>query len=209
MTGEHVHHGIVNGHRGPRGAVSFPCLAPDRFHDRPTGAAFARLSAHDAGNDLAVLDLLVVIEVAFADEKAVQIAERTVLLEETAMYEEDLVNSTEIMLGDRRRVRPSTTAPRTAAGSGGRAARAAAGALRIGNTVGAAFGSRRMLGPAESGMMFSVALVFLLLAAIAVAVPLAITVPIVALALWIAVTLLVRAWRTRRSGVEDDPGTED
>jgi cardiolipin synthase len=125
------------------------------------------------------------------------------------MYEEDLVNSTEIMLGDRRRVRPSTTAPRTAAGSGGRAARAAAGALRIGNTVGAAFGSRRMLGPAESGMMFSVALVFLLLAAIAVAVPLAITVPIVALALWIAVTLLVRAWRTRHSGVEDDPGTED
>jgi cardiolipin synthase len=125
------------------------------------------------------------------------------------MYEEDLVNSTEIMLGDRRRVRPSTTAPRTAAGSGGRAARAAAGALRIGNTVGAAFGSRRMLGPAESGMMFSVALGFLLLAAVAVAAPLAITLPIVALALWIAVTLLVRAWRTRHSGVEDDPGTED
>lgn len=122
------------------------------------------------------------------------------------MYEEDLVNSTEIMLSDRRRVRPSITTPRPAAGSGGRAARAAAGALRIGNTVGAAFGSRRMLGPAESGMMFSVALGFLLLAAVAVAAPLAITVPFTVLALWIAVTLLVRAWRTRRSGVEDDSG---
>lgn len=124
------------------------------------------------------------------------------------MYEEDLVNSTEIMLSDRRRVRPSTTTPRHAAASGGRAARAAAGALRIGNTVGAAFGSRRMLGPAESGMMFSVALGFLLLGVIAVAVPLAITVPLAVLALWIAVTLLVRAWRTRHSGAEDDPGAD-
>ncbi len=48
--------------------------------------------------------------------------------------------------------------------------------------------------------MFSIALGFLLLAAIAVMLPLAITVPLAVLALWIAVTLLVRAWNTRKSG---------
>jgi hypothetical protein len=86
----------------------------------------------------------------------------------------------------------------------GRAARAAAGALRIGNTVGAAFSNRRMLGPAESGMMFSVALGFLALAAVALLLPRALTVPLALLALWIAVTLLVRAWRMRKGGTEED-----
>jgi cardiolipin synthase len=116
------------------------------------------------------------------------------------MYEEDLTQATEIVLGDKRRVRPSSLLQRPAAGSGGRASRAAVGALRIGNTVGAAFSSRRRLGPAEAGLMFSIALVFLLLTAIALLVPLAITVPLALLALWIAVTLLVRAWRTHKQG---------
>ena len=120
------------------------------------------------------------------------------------MYEEDLANATEIVLSERRRVRLSASKPRHVAGSGGAAARAAASALRIGNTVGAALGSRRMLGPAESGMMLSVALLFLALAATALIAPLAITVPLAVLALWIAVTLLVRAWRTRRGGAEDE-----
>ena len=122
------------------------------------------------------------------------------------MYEEDLANATEIMLSGRRRIRPSVSKPHLAAGSGGRAARAAAGALRIGNTVGAAFGNRRILGPAESGMMFSVALGFLLFAVIALLAPLAVTVPLALLALWIALTLLVRAWRMRKGGAEDEQG---
>jgi cardiolipin synthase A/B len=123
------------------------------------------------------------------------------------MYEDDLGNATEIILGPRHRVSrtgPLATRPRRAAGSGGRASRAAAGALRIGNTVGAAFSNRRILGPAESGMLFSVALGFLGFAAIALLVPLAVTIPLAALALWIGVTLLVRAWRMRKGGVEED-----
>ncbi len=119
------------------------------------------------------------------------------------MYEEDLVSATEIVLSHKRRVRPAVVLRRPVAGSSGRASRAAAGALRIGNTVGAVFTSRRTLGPAESGLMFSIALGFLLLAAIAVVVPLVITVPLAALALWIAVTLLVRAWRARRRGTRN------
>jgi cardiolipin synthase len=123
------------------------------------------------------------------------------------MYEEDLQNATEIVLNARRRVRRSTPKSRRAPGSGGRAARAAAGALRIGNTVGAAIGNRRMLGPAESGLMFNVAVGFLLFSAVALLFPLAVTMPLALLAVWIAATLLVRAWRIRRGSVENDPGS--
>ena len=121
------------------------------------------------------------------------------------MYEEDLGYATEIVLGPRHRV--SNSSPRArlgTAGSGGRASRAAAGALRIGNTVGAAFSNRRMLGPAESGTMLSAALGFLGLAAIALLLPLALTVPLALLAFWIGLTLLVRAWRVRKGGSEED-----
>ena len=122
------------------------------------------------------------------------------------MYEDDLGNATEIILGPKHRVSHSTPRARLrrAAGSGGRASRAAAGALRIGNTVGAAFSNRRMLGPAESGMMFSVATGFLGFAVIALLMPLAVTVPLALLALWIGLTLLVRAWRVRKGGLEED-----
>jgi cardiolipin synthase len=122
------------------------------------------------------------------------------------MYEDDLGNATEIILGPKHRVSHSTPRARLrrAAGSGGRASRAAAGALRIGNTVGAAFSNRRMLGPAESGMMFSVAMGFLGFAVIALLMPLAVTVPLALLALWIGLTLLVRAWRVRKGGLEED-----
>lgn len=122
------------------------------------------------------------------------------------MYEEDLGNATEIVLGAKHRVNRSkpTKRPHRASGSGGRAARAAAGALRIGNTVGAAFSNRRILGPAESGMTFSVALGFLAFAIAALLVPLAVTVPLALLALWVGATLLVRAWRIRKGGAEED-----
>jgi cardiolipin synthase len=122
------------------------------------------------------------------------------------MYEQDLGNATEIVLGAKHRVSRSKPTPRRhrATGSGGRAARAAAGALRIGNTVGAAFSNRRILGPAESGMMFSVALVFLVFSVAALLVPLAVTVPLALVALWVGATLLVRAWRMRKGGAEED-----
>jgi cardiolipin synthase len=131
------------------------------------------------------------LDVAIEDEKFARCMQD--------MYEEDLANATEIVLGDKRRVRRSAM-PRPALGSSGRASRAAAGALRIGNTVGAAFSGRRTLNSAEPGLMLSIALGFLLFTVIALVAPLAITVPLAVLALWIAVTLLVRAWRTRKRG---------
>ncbi len=120
------------------------------------------------------------------------------------MYEEDLGNATEIVLGARHRVQRRGPAGGRR-GSGGRAARAAAGALRIGNTVGAAFSNRRTLGPAESGMMLSVALGFIGFAVLALLFPQVMIAPLALLALWIGLTLLVRAWRLRRGGTDSEP----
>jgi cardiolipin synthase len=117
------------------------------------------------------------------------------------MYEEDLANATEIVLDSRRRVcSTGEHAHRRRAPAGGSAARAAAGALRIGNTVGAAIADRRVLGPAEAGIMTGVAIAFLLLAAIGVLWPLAIALPLALLAFWSAVSLLVRARELRAAG---------
>ena len=63
---------------------------------------------------------------------------------------------------------------------GGSASRAAAGALRIGNTVGAAFTNRRMLGPAEAGLMTGAGLALLGFAAVIIAWPLIIALPLAA-----------------------------
>ena len=76
------------------------------------------------------------------------------------MYLQDLAHSVEIVLREKRKVRPAAERPRigpsqkTASGSAGRAA---AGVLRIGNAVGAAITDHRVLGPAEAKIMFTVA----------------------------------------------------
>lgn len=111
-----------------------------------------------------------------------------------AMYEEDIANATEIVLDARRRVCPvnARTSLRRR-GAGGSASRAAAGALRIGNAVGAAITDRRVLGPAEAGIMSGSALVLLAVALVGLLWPLAVVLPLVVLCVWAAVALLVRA----------------
>jgi cardiolipin synthase len=117
------------------------------------------------------------------------------------MYEEDLTNATEIVLDARRRV-CSTGAPvrRRRARAGGSTARAAAGALRLGNTVGAAIADRRVLGPAEAGIMTGAGLALLGFALIGILWPLAIVLPLALAAGWAAVSLLVRARELRAAG---------
>ena len=69
------------------------------------------------------------------------------------MYLRDLAQATEIVLSRRRKVvrieQPSLPRSRRAGGSAGRAA---AGAMRIGNTIGAAFTARRTLGHEEASL---------------------------------------------------------
>ena len=81
-------------------------------------------------------------------------------------YLADLENSTEIVLAAHNRVRPVRSDRQTYTGrTGGSASRAAASALRIGNTVSAALTNRRVLGASESGVMAKFGAVLLALAA--------------------------------------------
>ena len=116
------------------------------------------------------------------------------------MYMEDLANATEIVLDARQRVHSIGLRPRGRRRAGGSVSRAAAGALRIGNSVGAAIADRRVLGPAESGLMAGVGLGLLGLGLLAVLWPLVLVLPIVVVAVWAGVSLLVRAYALRSTG---------
>lgn len=119
------------------------------------------------------------------------------------MYLDDLARATEITLGARRRVRPAGERPRRSGARApeyGSAGRAAAGVLSIGNTVGAAITSRRLLGPAESTVMVNAGLVLLGLAVVGVLWPPVVAFPLAALGVWIAASLLLHAYRLRVRG---------
>ena len=117
------------------------------------------------------------------------------------MFLGDLENATEIVLATNRRVLPADPrAPRR--GSPGRLA---AGAVGLGSAMSAAVTNHRVLGPAEARVMAGGGGLLLTLAALAIAFPRAVTVPLAVLCLWIGAALLVRAWRLRagrgRAGV--------
>lgn len=110
------------------------------------------------------------------------------------MFLDDLEGATEIVLDDRHRPRPpdGQRIPRRRQGRGGRAGRAAAGAMRIGNVVTAAVGDRRVLGPVEAKIMALSGLLLLGLAILFWMYPSAIAYPLVALLLWLSLSLIVR-----------------
>lgn len=117
------------------------------------------------------------------------------------MYLEDLSNSTEIVLGSKHRVQPAEKRERKISQMGstrGSASRAATGVLAIGSTVGAAFTSQQMLGPAETPALVLVAALLLGIAAIAVHWPRAISIPVAVVGVWTALTLLLRIVRLYR-----------
>ena len=131
-------------------------------------------------------------------ELDVAIEDEAFAREMQAMYEDDLTNATELVLAPHNRVRASVRR-RRGARRGGSASRAAAGALRLGNTVGAALVNRRVLGPTEAGTMAWVGLALVALVAAVLWWPLLAAVPLAAAACWIALSLLVKAWRLRKA----------
>ena len=136
------------------------------------------------------------IDVAVEDEGfARQLAEQ---------YERDLGNATEIVLAPRRwrrhaeQVRSAAAhLPRTRP-MGGSSGRAAAGALRIANTVGAALTDRRVLGDTATGPFLFGTLAMSVLAVVAIVWPAVIGLPLGVLAAWFALNFGVRAWKLRR-----------
>jgi len=138
-------------------------------------------------------------------------------MEET--YLADLGGATEILLVGRNRVRPAGAAAglarrrrdtpavgvdrRRARGSAGQLA---AGALRVGNTFGAALANRRVLGATEARTMAIAGGLLVMLAVVAAFWPRALAWPLAVLAAWSAVALLLRAWRLHRGAQPDGPG---
>jgi cardiolipin synthase len=117
------------------------------------------------------------------------------------MYLQDLENATEVVLDDRHKVRapgePRHLQPGLTSG-GGSVGRAAAGAIRIGNTIGAAFTNRRVFEPVEARIMIFAGTLLLAMAIFSALFPRLLTYPLVALFLWIALALFYRGYKLRR-----------
>ena len=121
-----------------------------------------------------------------------------------AMYLDDLAHATEIVLTPRRRVRRAAgSKPRRrrqtkiARGSAGRAT---AGAIAVGSAVGAAITDHRVLGPAEARVLAGAGVLLSGVTVIAAMWPRVLTVPLSVLAGWVALSLLVRAYKLRVQG---------
>jgi cardiolipin synthase len=112
------------------------------------------------------------------------------------MYLDDLTNSTEVILGEKRRIL-APGAPRhplTKRGAGS-ASRAAVGVVRIGKAVGAGVMNRRVLDPVEARLMVVAGLLLLTFAVLVALLPALLAYPSAAVAAWFAFALLVRAWK--------------
>jgi len=116
-----------------------------------------------------------------------------------AMYEDDLRHATEIVLGERRRVRAASTAGARARPLHRGSRRAAAGAIGVGSTIGAAITNRRFLGPAESRVLATSGVILVVVAAAIVWWPKVAAVPMAVAAIWIALSLILKAWKLHRA----------
>ncbi|HEY6455957.1 MAG TPA: phospholipase D-like domain-containing protein [Steroidobacteraceae bacterium] len=122
------------------------------------------------------------------------------------MFESDLAQSTEIVLRrERRRLRrrqrreeAAARDPDGAEGRSGGASRAAAGALRIGRTVGAALTEQRVLVTTEARIVAVVALIALVLALGVAIWPWLAAAPVALLLAWVSLVLFTRAAALRR-----------
>ena len=117
-----------------------------------------------------------------------------------AMFEEDLRSSTEIVR-DARKVRTVGAPQRARAGRrwqrgpGGTRRAAAAGAMRLGRTLGAVIIQRREAGTTEASNVFWGSIAVLALGLLSLWVPRVIGTPVGVLAIWLAGAGLYRAWR--------------
>jgi cardiolipin synthase len=130
------------------------------------------------------------------------------LMEET--YLNDLENATEVVLDARQKIRapgaPRRPRPVLMSG-GGSAGRAAAGAIRISNAVGAAFTNRRVLEPVEARIMLTAGVSLLTLAVLFAFFPRLIAYPLVVIFIWIAIALLYRGYKLHRRKALPETGT--
>ena len=119
-------------------------------------------------------------------------------------YETDLENATEIVLSNRRIARassaPRSRRPKRGAGS---TSRAAAGTLRLVNTVGAALGNKRVLGRSEAGVLLAAAVILIAFAFVAVIWPRVLAWPLALIILLFGFNLLAAYLRARNRKGQD------
>ena len=122
-------------------------------------------------------------------------------------YEADLTRSTEIVLTRRNRVRRAPTAETAAEWAARRAARravsgsagrAAAGAFSVGSALGAALTDRRILGPAEAGLLFLMAAVAIAIGVLAALWPRVLAWPVAFVAMWSGIAWAAKGVSLRR-----------
>lgn len=119
------------------------------------------------------------------------------------MYEDDLAQTTELLLRSRRarqhRKRPHRRATHRVGSSEGSAGRAVTGAVRIGHAVGAAITERRALMLLGPKVMVSAGTLLLALGAMALLWPRLVAVPLALVASWLGAALLGRAAAVARA----------
>jgi cardiolipin synthase len=127
------------------------------------------------------------------------------------MFLDDLENATEMVLTVRQRLAPASKPKRHPAGRRlrrrigiGSSSRAAAGAIHIGRTVGAAITNRRALGPAESRIMGGAGLLLVTASVIAIMWPRVVSLPLAVIGAWVAVSAFIRAFHLRREGKREE-----
>ena len=120
------------------------------------------------------------------------------------MYLQDLTNATEVVLDAKQKVRsrgePYQQRRRVPIKGGGNVVRAAAGAIRIGNVVGAAFTGRRVLEPVEARLMTGAGALLLVLAVLFAVFPRAFAYPLLIILVWLGLALLYRSWKLHCEG---------
>jgi cardiolipin synthase len=121
-----------------------------------------------------------------------------------AMFEDDLAQATEVVLSHRR-VRPTSPAPRRPSSHRASPSRAAAGALRLGNIVGATLVEKRPLGTSDARTLMFGGLGGLAVALVAMVWPALLAVPVGLFSAWLGTAWLVRGWRLRREGRRHRP----
>ncbi len=126
------------------------------------------------------------------------------------MYLNDLTNATEVVLDAKQKVRAPGEPPHphpVMASGGGRTGRAAAGAVRIGNAVGAAFTGRRVLGPAEANLMIGVGAFFLMVATLFALFPRVLAYPLFVLFTWLGGSLVYKSYKLRHEAKRKRDGS--
>lgn len=119
------------------------------------------------------------------------------------LYLRDLENATEIVLTERRKLHSQgqPRRPRLAALSGGAVGsttRATAGAVRLGNAIGAVLANRRVLGPIEARLMVTSGVLGIVVAVLIALFPRAVAYPLAVLGAWSGLALLYRGVRLYR-----------